>query len=259
LIAVQALEGGGKPIVVGVGENRNIDVCRSLYRLSKYNGLLSKITRFIAVSEIIKTKLTSLGISESKILLAPNGVDLAFFNSRGKHFCRSKYGIGEDDKVIAFVGRFTHDKGALRLVQAVDGIDNVKVMFIGSGPQELKSSAIVFKGSVPYTILPELLSCADIFALPTLHEGASNALIEAMAMGLPIISSDIPEIRLQCDPSCSILVDPMNIEELKAAIRSLVDNESMLRFMGDNARLKSLEFDLFQRASLIVKMFHQLF
>jgi glycosyltransferase involved in cell wall biosynthesis len=88
--------------------------------------------------------------------------------------------------------------------------------------------------------------------LPTLHEGSCNVIIEAMACGLPIISSKIPEIEFQCDDSFSILIDPLNIDQLKHSIAILLADEEKIAKMGKAAIEHSKKFDLQQRAIKIL-------
>ncbi|NHF61083.1 glycosyltransferase [Flavobacteriaceae bacterium TP-CH-4] len=67
--------------------------------------------------------------------------------------------------------------------------------------------AIVFEDKVVAELVSEIQFECDVFALPTLQDGSCNAIVEAIAFGLPVVSSDMPEIRVQCDPFVSILVD----------------------------------------------------
>ena len=76
--------------------------------------------------------------------------------------------------------------------------------------------------------IPVLLNAADVFVLPTLAEGCCNAIIEAMACGLPVISSDLPFNHDILNITNSILIDPMNINEIRDAIIK-VKNDAELR------------------------------
>ena len=83
---------------------------------------------------------------------------------------------------------------------------------------------ILFKGTVPHNDVPLYLNASDVFVLPTQHEGCCNAVIEAMACGLPVISSNLPFNWDVLNESNSILVDPNNVEEITAAIKLLKDD-----------------------------------
>ena len=252
LIAVRALSSYNKPIVVAEGELRNIELRKAFYKPNHYNKIISRINGFVAVSPQIKEKLISVGVVKSKILVKPNAVDFGLFYKRHKLKMRKKHKLPLDKKLIIFVGRFVHDKGPLRLLQAVENLQNVGLIFAGSGVQNVNGDKIVFKGKVSRDIIPELMSAADLFVLPTLHEGSCNAIVEAMACGLPIVSSDIPEIRVQCAPDFSILVDPLNVTAIKDAISRILLDEIVSIKMSNNAMKASKEYEIGNRANDIL-------
>jgi len=251
-IANRALRSFDKPVFAAVGEYRNIDVRRAYYSTNFYSKTLSEITGFIAVSPQVQDKLISLGIPEERIIMKPNGVDSNFFYKRDKNEMRKKHQLPIDVKLGIFVGRWVKDKGPLRVLEAAKNIDNLKLIFVGSGHQDVSGEKTVFARKVPVKVVPELLSAADFFVLPTLHEGSCNAIVEAMACGLPIVSSDIPEIRVQCDPSFSILVDPMSVEAINKAMNSIVSSNEKQGEMSQNALQYSRNFNLTERAKDIL-------
>lgn len=253
IIAVKALSSLGKPIFVAEGELKNINKRKAYYNPRVYSSLISKIRGFIAVSPQIKNNLIEVGVESNKIIIKPNAVDLGHFYQRDKIEMRKKYGFPLDKKLIIFVGRFVEDKGPIRVLRAIENMDDVGIIFIGTGKQTLESDKIVFKGKVTTDLVPELLSTADVFVLPTLHEGSCNAIVEAMACGLPIVSSDIPEIRFQCDPSFSILVDPMNVNAIEKAIHKIISDENKRETMGKSALKYAEQFEITKRAESILE------
>ncbi|AYN68445.1 glycosyltransferase family 4 protein [Euzebyella marina] len=252
IIAVKALKKMGKPIVVAEGELKNINKRKKYYSDKEYQELISKINGFIAVSPQIEQNLIEVGVDESKIMVSPNAVNFDQFARKDKIEMRKKLGFPLNKKIIIFVGRFVHDKGPLRVLEALNDLPDVRVIFIGSGAQVLNDKKILFKNRVPTDDVHEFLSASDIFVLPTLHEGSCNAIVEAMACGLPIISSDIPEIKFQCDHKSSILVDPMNVQEINKAIKSLISDNRKLTDMGSEAYEYSRKFDITTRARKIM-------
>ena len=140
----------------------------------------------------------------------------------------------------------------MRVLQAIENIDDVYGIFVGKGNQEVSSDKVVFKGKVTTSLIPELLSAADVFVLPTLHEGSCNAIVEAMACGLPIVSSDIPEIRFQCDPKSSILVDPLDVDKIEWAIRRITSEDILCNTMAKEALEYSKNFEITNRARGII-------
>ena len=82
---------------------------------------------------------------------------------------------------------------------------------------------ILFKGKLPHEEIPLYLNTADVFVLPSLAEGCSNSIVEAMACGLPVISSDLSFNYDILNADNSILVNPNDVGEISAAIKKLMD------------------------------------
>lgn len=190
-----------------------------------------------------------------KCFIAPNAVNNAVFCKLDKVDCRKRLNIPLDKFVVAFVGWFIERKGPNRVAQAINSIESNDVysLFIGSGEQQPKCKNILFKGKVPNSELPIYLNTADIFVLPTLKEGCCNAIIEAMACGLPIISSNLPFNWDVLNERNSVMVDPNDIEEIKNAIVSLKNNDSLRQSMAEAALDSAANLTIGKRASGIVE------
>jgi glycosyltransferase involved in cell wall biosynthesis len=121
-----------------------------------------------------------------------------------------------------FVGHFEERKGPLRLVEALGDVPGVDLALLGEGPQTPSSPSIVFSGRVPPSEVAAWLGAADLFVLPTLEEGSPNAVIEALASGLPVVSYDIPALRETVDDACAVLVAPRDPTALREAVTGLL-------------------------------------
>lgn len=249
--AVNALKKYNKPFFVAIGESDLIALTK-MYPRDYFKESIDHISGFIAVSNKLTDQLMGFGIPKKRIFMKPNAVDLTKFYKRDKVEMRKKYKLPMDIKLVAFVGRFMEHKGPLRVLEAVENLDNVGVLFLGNGPQEPTGSSVVLKESVPSYTIPELLSAADIFVLPTQREGSCNAIAEAIACGLPVVSSKIPEVMDQCHPSFSILVDPLDVNAIKNAISSILSNERRLEEMSKNASEYAKNFEIGERAASIL-------
>lgn len=219
---------------------------------------LRQIHGFVSVSQkntkmLVNEKITTL----KKIITIPNAVDLSIFYKRNKSVAREKLGFPKDSTIGIFVGHFIDRKGPLRVQQATANIPNLKMIYVGAGSQEPQGRNIVFKGSVKHEDLPEYLSAADFFVLPTLAEGCCNAIIEAMACGLPIISSNMAFNDDILDQETAILVDPKNIEELSNAINVMMQDIVLRKKMSNAAELKAKDFDIKIRAKKIIDYMEQ--
>ena len=217
--------------------------------LSKYmNGLVS-------VSTKNKSECISLGlIQEEKIQVIPNAVNLEVFKSRDVLRCREKLGITPNDFVVSFVGQFVPRKGVLRICEALKQLndDAIKAIFIGSGVEDPQYDGIIFKGRVPHNDIADYLYASDIYVMPTENEGCSNAVIEAMACGLPIVSTDAPFNYDILNDTNSILVDCHDIDEIAQAIKTLKENSELRSKLSKGASLMASGLSISERAGKIL-------
>ena len=177
----------------------------------------------------------------SKCTVIPNAIDNSLFHLMDKQALRSKHGIGKDEFIVAFTGWYDHNKGTKRVSDAIKqlGDPEIKSFFIGDARDgdgvQPDCEGILHRGRLPHEQVPEFLNMADVFVLPTLAEGCNNAIIEAMACGLPIISSDRSFNWDVLTKENSILVDPMNVDEIAKAIADLKQNKERRAAMAKAA------------------------
>jgi glycosyltransferase involved in cell wall biosynthesis len=107
---------------------------------------------------------------------------------------------------------------------------------------------VLFQGEVPHEDVPIWLSAADVFVLPTLNEGCSNAILEALFCGLPIVSSDLPFNHDILDDQVAVLVDPQDVQAITQAVFALVDSTERRLAMSQAALQRSKSFRLADRA-----------
>ena len=189
----------------------------------------------------------------SKTIVLPNAVDSREFHKVPKEEARNMIGLSKEDTIALFVGSFCHRKGVLRVTEAVESVDGLKLILIGNGEQSPNSERILYSGRVPHDKIVMYLNAADMFVLPTLAEGCCNAIVEAMACGLPVISSDRPFNDDILDESCSIRIDPSNIEELSDAIALLKNDPELREKLSEGALSKAKGLTIEQRAAAILQ------
>lgn len=239
------------PFFVATGESK-IWV-ESLFPRETINKALADVSGVIAVStknlnESIALELAPL----EKIAVIPNAIDPEKFYKMNKADVRTKLGFKADDFIVSFMGSFDQRKGILRLSQAIKQVNQVKVIYIGSGEMVPKGEEILFIGKLPHDQIGEYLNAADVFVLPTLAEGCSNAILEAMACGLPIISSDLEfndDILTKHD---SIRIDSLDVDAIAQAIKRLKDDPDLRRKMADSALAHSQGYHINKRAEKIM-------
>lgn len=192
--------------------------------------------------------------TEEMCQVFPNAINPDLFYQRDKHTMREKLGFAKDDFIVAFVGQWNSRKGVNRLSEALNSLDNpnIKAFFLGKGAEVPTYKHVIYQGTVNHDLLPEYLSAADIFVLPTNNEGCSNAVIEAMACGLPVVSSDMEFNWDVLNESNSILVDPYDIKALATAVKRLYDDKKFRDSLQKGALTTVAGLTIEQRATKIL-------
>lgn len=212
----------------------------------------------ICVSSKNRDESIQLGLTTAnKCEVFPNAVNAELFYKRDKLECRRQLGLPLDEFIVAFVGWFNERKGPQRVAKAINRVERVRSLFIGKGEQDPQCDGILFKGSLPHDQVPIYLGAADCFVLPTLHEGCCNAVVEAMACGLPVISSNLSFNWDVLDETDSIMVDPNSIEEIALAIRTLRDDVNKRNLLAEGALKKAESLTITQRAKEILRFIEE--
>ena len=209
----------------------------------------------VCVSTKNKEESISRGLTiPDKCRVIPNSIDNNLFKYIDKDECRRNLSFPKDKFIVAFVGWFEDRKGCLRVASAINGIPEKDVysLFIGSGSEDPMCDNILFKGKVQHDQLPYYLNAADVFVLPTLQEGCCNAVIESLACGLPIISSNLPFNWDVLNKENSIMVDPLSIDEIRTAILEFRDNDERRRNASINSLRTAERLTLSNRAEMII-------
>lgn len=238
------------PLYVATGESTIREICSTTMQLHAFRDYVSGV---ICVSSKNRDESIRLGLTtDEKCRVFPNAVNAELFHKRDKMMCREQLGMPQEGFIIAFVGWFNERKGSLRVAEAINRIGGVKSIFVGKGDQEPQCDGILFKGVVPHEQVPTYLGAADCFVLPTLAEGCCNAVIEAMACGLPVISSNLPFNWDVLDETNSIMVDPNNVNEISTAIIKLRDDNNLREKLSVGAQKKVASLTIDNRAKAII-------
>lgn len=251
-VLYQLIKNTKKPLFVATGESE-ILLHKKISNKQKLK-FCNYVRGVICVSSKNKSESIEKGLTVSqKCIVVPNSVDMSVFCKKDKAVCRKKLHIVDSDFVIAFVGAFTDRKGVQRLSDAIKRLQdpNIKVFFIGQGGISPDCDGIIYCGFLSHSDIVDYLNSADIFVLPTLAEGCCNAIIEAMACGLPIVSSDLPFNYDVLNRHNSILIDPNNECEIMKAIRKLQNNTNLREKLGRGALLTVEQLTLERRSNRI--------
>lgn len=247
------------PLFVASGES-------TIHRLKKpcfsysYEKMRNALYGVVAVSSKNKEEAIRMGYAyESDTKVFPNGTNLELFHKMDKIQCRKELNLPLNKFIIICVGQFIERKGQRRILEAIDQIsnNNIKTIFIGKGDDSFEHESIVFKGTVKNNKLPYYLNAADIFVLPTRSEGCCNAIVEALACGLPIISSDLPFNHDVLNVENSILVNPDKINEIADAINKLYSDHVLREMKAQKSLEMGGKLAIERRAYDIITFMHE--
>lgn len=250
-----------KPIIVKIaGSGENFDAIKTKrlrwpLRIWIFQSLILS-TKIVAISNSIKKELQELQIPDSQIISIPNGVEIVGPTQDYKKIQQRKnLGIPEDTTVILTVGNLTPNKGIKYLLVAWDQVRKKwpKSLLVSVGGKKLPyfcqeadkdpNSQVKFFLNQD-SVLPFLQS-ADIFILPSIAEGLSNALLEAQACGLPCIASRVGgNSDIISDNINGILIEPRSVEQIKVALEKLMSSKELQTFYGKNAIIKAQLYDI---------------
>jgi glycosyltransferase involved in cell wall biosynthesis len=188
-----------------------------------------------------------------------NGVDTGRYTPPLYHEkISAKTAVGLDNSVIfLFVGRLSPEKRVKEFVEAWAEImteeavpPRIRLVIVGGGPEEAALRNAVAElgvaGSVTLTgakddLLP-YYRAADVFILPSISEGLSNSMLEAMACGVAVMASRVGGAKEALAPGVSgYLFDPLNRQELKTGIRGFMADRGLALRMGEAARKTAVE------------------
>lgn len=218
---------------------------------------IKKLSGIISVSSENKRVLLESGYVspefEDRMIVAVNCINESMFYKTDKQKMRKELGFPEDAFIVSFIGHFIERKGTAVLTEVLKDMDDVYSIFIGRGPMVPDIKNMLHCGTVPHEKVYMYLNASDVFVLPTLAEGLCNAILEALACGVPVISSDLPFNYDVLDDSCSILVNPKNKDEIYSAILRLKEDEELKKRLSEGALEKASKFSLKNRIAKILE------
>ena len=188
-------------------------------------------------------------IPAHKVVVVPNGVDVRRFQPGDRAAARARWDVEEGDFVVACVGRLHEQKGHRHLFEALAvarrQISRIVCLVAGDGPRRAAvmaeadalglEHAVRFLGHVQQ--IHSVYDAADVVVLPSLYEGMSNVLLEAMAMERPVIATAVEgSAELVRPGETGFLVPPGDEAALEEALVELAGSPSRSRAMGVRAR-----------------------
>lgn len=165
----------------------------------------SRADGMITVCQALKDELVTLGVTDDRVTVLRNGVDLDMFRPGDRAALRSRYGL--TGPTLISVGHLIERKGHDLVIEALPQLPAFRLMIAGDGPEEASlrvladrlgvTDRVEFLGRRPHEELPDLCCAADALVLASSREGWANVLLEAMACGTPVVASNVwgtPEV-----------------------------------------------------------------
>ncbi len=256
----------GKKVIIKVGASGLLSDFLMIRNVFWGNFLLNGIKRvdkLITVCTQSTAEARQQGFTDSQIVQIPNGVDTNQFQPS----------ISCDNRnTITVVGRLDHMKGVHILLAACLKLKehglNPPVSIVGDGPEKGALTSLAMRSGIGDMItfhgevsdVRPILQKTAVFVLPSLSEGLSNVLLEAMASGLPVIATRVggnPDLIR--DGETGILVDAENAEQLAEAIKNVLGDKNRAQQLGEKAR-KTVEemFSLPAIANQYISLYDEL-
>jgi teichuronic acid biosynthesis glycosyltransferase TuaC len=190
------------------------------------------------------------------------GIDLARFSAvpdRAK--ARANLGIPTDTHIILYVGALLPQKGVLDLAAALRLLawPDTVALFVGAGPAHPEGAGIRLLGPRPNSEIPALLAAADVFVLPSWHEGLGLSAVEAGAAGVPVIGARTGGLANLLADDCGYLFAPRDVGELVRALREMRADPAEARRRAERlgARVRH-EHDLHANARRLAAVYGEL-
>ena len=168
-----------------------------------------------AKSKALQSRLATEGIES---VIDYNGIDHEKFRPRDRTEACRQLGLDPERRRILYVGNLLPVKGPAVLAHAAEQLQDIDVIFVGSGPEKITAGQCV--GARPHEEIPSWMNASDVLCLPSLNEGLPNVALEAMACGLPVVASrvgGVPEIVQE--GVNGFLVPPSDPNALAEALR----------------------------------------
>ena len=195
-----------------------------------------------------------IGVPDSRFHVIPNGIDVSAFEvEAGRSNLLRELGIRDTCRIVASVGRLTEAKNhpmLLRIARRCKTDPSIRYLIIGHGEREIELKRLAAELNVQDVVhflglrhdIPRILRAADLFCFTSNHEGFPNAVLEAMAAGLPIVTTDFPGVEELIDDGIHGLVVRRNDDAQGAqAVQLLLNDPERAASLGAAARRRAVE------------------
>lgn len=234
--------------------------------LIKIDCLLANKNIYTSITAVSKSTKESFDYYPEQIYngitVINNGLSLSP-SEIDKPNARQKFGMPANVKIIGTIGRLSRQKNHQLLIRAISKLEDVYLVIVGDGELKVEiislinslqlNNRVILLGEIKYDLIPLFLKSIDLFVMPSLFEGLSNALVEAMAAGVPVITSDVDSQRdvvISEDGTVNgILLDPEDTNLWVSEINNLLNDEELLNHYKNRSLIRSKDFTIEKMAN----------
>lgn len=243
-----------KKVIVKIrGEKSLLNVLRGYLGKIKLKFIAYNIDYFVTVNKELECKLKVMGIGKDRIRMIPNGVDtndLQPLRTGEKLALKDKLNLPHG-KISTFVGRLIKGKKVDLIIEVwlkiIELMSESYLLIIGRGPEKEKLKNMIEKchlydrvilvGECPHSLVIKYLQASDVFILVSESEGVSNAMLEAMSIGLPVVAAKISgSENIIIDKNNGLLFEAGNKEQLQSKLVKILSEHDYREKLGKEAR-----------------------
>lgn len=237
-----------------------------------YVKIWKKCFKIITITQTLKAELINLKINSKKIIVTPDGVDLDKFQVlESKNKIRQQLNLPLDKKIILYTGHFYKWKGVQVLADATKFLDkNTLVVFVGGGDHKFEkfkkqnlTKNILFTDYQTPDKIPYYLKTADVLVLPnSSRDKKSNwtsplKLFEYMASSIPIVASDLKNLREILNEKNAIFFKPDDVHDLADKIKYILDNSNKAELISAQVKKDIQSYTWQKRSEKIVNFINK--
>jgi glycosyltransferase involved in cell wall biosynthesis len=226
------------------------------------NLFIKRSNAFVGITKLVTGEFKECGIPAERVFLIPNGIDTSLFypaEDEERLCLRQNLGLPEEKRLVVNTCRLVKGKGVEYLLSAWERVAGERadahLVIVGAGGSEATSCEDELKAfvkdhglsnSVTFTgwsgNVADYLRASDLFVFPTEYEGFGLSLVEAMACGLPVVTSGVGGIlSIVTDGTDGILVEPGDPGLIYGEIMRVLDDPELAARLGENASHTALE------------------
>jgi glycosyltransferase involved in cell wall biosynthesis len=227
----------------------------------------------LCVSNDERRHALEIGLPDAKLHVVQNGIDLreAERYLKNRPAMRARFSLNDEDICVGFVGRMIPGKAPGLLLEAFalarEGLTlPAKLIFVGSGPEELTLPSAITQLQLETDVMLagelvglQAMAAFDIFVLPSLSEAFPYVILEALSLGLPVVSTNVGGVsELVNEGSNGFVAEKATPVEVAKALRKLLFDAGLRIRLGDSSKRIGAQFSIARMAHTVIERYQEL-